>query len=181
MSSRFTSILKRAYWTLAFLNLLVSFQLAVTGFSPQRAEEPSAATPVRLRHPRAAYPVYMLHLYRSLLAGNHLGQSTAEASALKESDSILSLVARSKFRGSLDLINNNNNLRGITGLGLYLERGDRVTVRFQTPVPYSSLWIAGPHPGFHPLPAVVCRGGPIHILHSFDILQIFLGGNGVPK
>ncbi|ETE67934.1 Nodal-like 2-A, partial [Ophiophagus hannah] len=98
MSSRFTSIQKRAYWTLAFLNLLLSFQSAVTGFSPQRAEEPSAAAPVRLRHPRAAYPVYMLHLYRSLLAGHHLGQSTAEASALKESDSILSLVARTSFQ-----------------------------------------------------------------------------------
>ncbi|XP_070621728.1 nodal homolog [Erythrolamprus reginae] len=98
MSSRFASIQKWVYWTLAFLNLLVSFQSAVTGFSPQRAEEPSAADLVRLRHPRGAYPVYMLHLYRSLLAGNHLGQSAAEASALKESDSILSLVARNSFQ-----------------------------------------------------------------------------------
>ncbi|KAM6432094.1 nodal homolog isoform 1-T1 [Liasis olivaceus] len=99
MPSRVASTLKRACWTLTLLVLSASSQPAVTGVFPQRAEEPPAAAPARLRHSRAAlrYPVYMLHLYRSLLAGSHLGQPTAEASALQESDSILSLVARASF------------------------------------------------------------------------------------
>lgn len=52
------------------------------------------------RPPRTAllrYPMYMMQLYRALMVGTHGEQQPyPEASALRESDSVLSLAARSK-------------------------------------------------------------------------------------
>ncbi|XP_067406866.1 nodal homolog 2-A-like [Emydura macquarii macquarii] len=108
MPPRNTSGLELVFWALIFMQLGPS---EATGLSQQKDEQQlqaagssqglkSLSTVPGFRHPHPAlrYPVYMMQLYRSLVIGNHLGQPTREASALQESDSVLSLVARSSLQ-----------------------------------------------------------------------------------
>ncbi|XP_074837927.1 nodal homolog [Carettochelys insculpta] len=108
MPPRSTGPLELAFWAL-FLMQLGTPQ--PTGFSQKKDEQQShragsepglknLSTIRGFRHSRPAlrYPVYMMQLYRSLLVGNHLRQSTRETSALQESDSVLSLMARSSLQ-----------------------------------------------------------------------------------
>ncbi|KAJ6658636.1 hypothetical protein lerEdw1_019796 [Lerista edwardsae] len=80
-------------WTTLSLLRLAGSQ--PPGLPEQGPSQPAAPGPSRPLQPALGYPVYMMQLYRTLLLGHRSGQSPAEASALRESDAILSLVARS--------------------------------------------------------------------------------------
>ncbi|KAH1178115.1 nodal homolog 2-A-like [Mauremys mutica] len=108
MPPRNTCGLELVCWALILMQLSMSER---TGLSQQKDEQqlhtagPSPglknlSTGRSFRHPHLAlrYPLYMMQLYRSLVTGNHLGQPTMETSALQESDSVLSLVARSSLQ-----------------------------------------------------------------------------------
>ncbi|EMP41730.1 nodal homolog 2-A [Chelonia mydas] len=108
MPPRNTCGLELVCWALILMQLGMSES---TGLSQQKDEQQlhtagsspglkSLSTVRGFRHPHPAlrYPLYMMQLYRSLVTGNHLGQPTMEASALQESDSVLSLVARSSLQ-----------------------------------------------------------------------------------
>ncbi|KAG6932179.1 nodal -like protein [Chelydra serpentina] len=108
MPPRNTCSLELMCWALILMQLGTS---EPTGLSQQKDEQQlhtagsspglkSLSTVRGYRHPHPAlrYPLYMMQLYRSLVIGNSLGQPTLEATALQESDSVLSLMARSSLQ-----------------------------------------------------------------------------------
>ncbi|XP_061448586.1 nodal homolog 2-A-like [Rhineura floridana] len=97
MPPRTVSVLELMSWTLALLGPAGSEPL---GLLQEPAEGQPRPASVRLRPlpPALRYPVYMLQLYRALIVGKPLGHPSAEASAWRESDTILSLAARDHFQ-----------------------------------------------------------------------------------
>ncbi|XP_006134116.1 nodal homolog [Pelodiscus sinensis] len=97
-----------AFWALTLLQLGTSEPRGVLPHKdeqqlPPAGSGPGLTSPSAVRgirpSPRALwYPVYMMQLYRALVTGNPLGQPTRETSALQESDTVLSLRARSSLQ-----------------------------------------------------------------------------------
>ncbi|XP_053222661.1 nodal homolog [Podarcis raffonei] len=107
MPPRTTSLLELMSWALALLGPACSqtaqlLQEAAEGQLRPAASSPAglAAAPARPRPqpPALRSPVYMLQLYRALVVGSPPSQPSAEASAWRESDTILSLGARHYFQ-----------------------------------------------------------------------------------
>nr|XP_056716876.1 nodal homolog [Euleptes europaea] len=84
-------------WTLALLELASPEPSGLLRRAPSAPSGPAQRLSVAPGRP-LRYPVYMMQLYRSLLAGSRPGGPPADARALQESDSVLSLEAKSSFQ-----------------------------------------------------------------------------------